>query len=300
MGINLKSFISAFVADKKGGFGTRQRAAGTWRALNQFIEAKHWKNITPETITTKQIRAYIEHRVTDGISPRSVQNEASHIRRACAGVGREIGDVKDPKNNWSSARLGVPEGSRIGGKRAVESERLRQALALVPPDVGAALGLSEALGLRRQEAVMAGGSLDDWGRLLDSAKAVGRGAFLPVGHGTKGGRPRFVTVPVQRLDFVQQAVCQAQAQAKVQCGRVIDSDDLKAALKRVSNACRRAGLEGEDSAHGIRRLFAQTQFTHYLSEGIETRTALAMLSNDLGHGDGRGRWVWNNYLRGGV
>lgn len=215
-------------------------------------------------------------------------------------MGREIGDVKDPKNNWSSVRLGVPEGSRIGGKRAVEPERLRQALALVPPDVGAALGLSEALGLRRQEAVMAGGSLDDWGRLLDSAKAVGRGAFLPVGHGTKGGRPRFVTVPVQRLDFVQQAVCQAQAQAKVQCGRVIDSDDLKAALKRVSNACRRAGLEGEDSAHGIRRLFAQTQFTHYLSEGIETRTALAMLSNDLGHGDGRGRWVWNNYLRGGV
>lgn len=35
MGINLKSFISAFVADKKGGFGTRQCAAGTWRALNK-------------------------------------------------------------------------------------------------------------------------------------------------------------------------------------------------------------------------------------------------------------------------
>lgn len=170
----------------------------------------------------------------------------------------------------------------------------------MPPDVAAALRLSEALGLRRQEAVMAGSSLNEWVGVLDSAKEEGRGAYLPVGHGTKGGRPRFVTVPVQRLDLVREAVCQAQKQANVQAGRVIDSDDLKAALKRVSNACRRAGLEGENSAHGIRRLFAQTQFAHYLREGIAVRAALAMLSNDLGHGDGRGRWVWNNYLRGGA
>lgn len=298
MGINLKSFISAFVTDKKGSFGTRQRAAVTWRALNEFTEKKHWKNITPETITSKQIRAYIEHRIAEGISARSIQNEASHIRRACSGAGRDIGNVKDQKNNWSSARLGVPEGSRIGGKRAIDTEKLQKALEQVPNDVKAALGLSQALGLRRQEAVMAGGSLAYWVQLLDGAKAQGRGAFLPVGHGTKGGRPRFVTVPVQRLDLVMQAVCSAQALATLQGGCIINANGLKEALKRVSNACRRAGLQGEDSAHGIRRLFAQTQFTYYLNEGIDTRTALAMLSNDLGHGDGRGRWVWNNYLSG--
>ena len=61
----------------------------------------------------------------------------------------------------------------------------------------------------------------------------------------------------------------------------------------------RAGLVGEDSNHGLRRLFAHRQVVHYLQSGLSREEALARLSNDLGHGDGRGRWVENNYLRGG-
>ena len=59
------------------------------------------------------------------------------------------------------------------------------------------------------------------------------------------------------------------------------------------------GLVGEDSNHGIRRLFAHRQVVHYLQSGLSREQALVRLSNDLGHGDGRGRWVENNYLRGG-
>jgi hypothetical protein len=46
MGIAIAAFSAAFVADKKGGFGTRQRAGATWRTLNKFVEAKRWKGET--------------------------------------------------------------------------------------------------------------------------------------------------------------------------------------------------------------------------------------------------------------
>ena len=57
MGIAIAAFSAAFVAHKKGGFGTRQRAGATWRALNSFVESKRWKDVNPNTISTKQIRA---------------------------------------------------------------------------------------------------------------------------------------------------------------------------------------------------------------------------------------------------
>ena len=106
-------------------------------------------------------------------------------------------------------------------------------------------------------------------------------------------------VPLERLESVREVVQQAQEQAAQQQGRLVAADGLKAALKRVSNACTRAGLVGEDSNHGIRRLFAHRQVVHYLQSGLSREQALARLSNDLGHGDGRGRWVENNYLLGG-
>jgi hypothetical protein len=39
------------------------------------------------------------------------------------------------------------------------------------------------------------------------------------------------------------------------------------------------------------------QYKHYLAVGCSEKVALARTSNDLGHGDGRGRWVFNNYIR---
>ena len=74
MGIGINAFKAAFVANKKGGFGTSQRAGATWRALNSFVESKRWKDVNPTTITTKQIRAFVEHRQAQGVSARSIQN----------------------------------------------------------------------------------------------------------------------------------------------------------------------------------------------------------------------------------
>ena len=194
----------------------------------------------------------------------------------------------------------LAEGSRIGGKAAADPAKWAVAKPLMPSDVQAVVGLIEEIGMRCKEAVMAGPSLREWGRELEKQESKERGCFLNVSVGTKGGRPRFTFVPPGRVEATQKAVSTAQAVEAIHKGNLIDAPDLKSALKRYSNALSRHGMSGTDSGHGLRRAWAQQQFGYYRNSGMRENDALKRLSNDLGHGDGRGRWVWNNYLLGGA
>jgi len=49
--------------------------------------------------------------------------------------------------------------------------------------------------------------------------------------------------------------------------------------------------------HALHRAFARERIDVYRSQGMPLREALARTSMDLGHGDGRGRWVRMVYLR---
>ncbi len=76
-------------------------------------------------------------------------------------------------------------------------------------------------------------------------------------------------------------------------------DNLESAVKGYENALAYRGLTGDNSNHALRREFACNQYDNYVNnEGLDKDTALSRLSQDLGHGDGRGRWVENNYLAG--
>ncbi|SPX19995.1 DNA-binding prophage protein [Escherichia coli] len=64
------------------------------------------------------------------------------------------------------------------------------------------------------------------------------------------------------------------------------------------------GLTGKYSPHSlryawaqddIRRYLAQDDIRRYLAQGFSEKEALAMVAMDLGHGDGRGRWVKQVY-----
>jgi hypothetical protein len=59
------------------------------------------------------------------------------------------------------------------------------------------------------------------------------------------------------------------------------------------NAMHRLGVQG----HSLRYAFARERVEAYLQNGIPMAEALARTSMDLGHGDGRGRWVKMVYLR---
>lgn len=296
MGLDLSGWNRAFQGEKKGAFETRNRAFQTWRALDKFVEKNKWSGVTPASITPKQMRLFLESR-SKQIGARSVQNEASHLRRAIGGAGRELGDVRDPKNGWSNVRMGVESASRKGERASMNSTTFDEARGLLSEGVRACVDLQSVLGLRREEAIHAGRSLDHWARELNTAQIERRGAFIQVVGGTKGGRERSTWVPSERLEKVIEAVSVAQ---EVRDGQnIIAAVDLRAAKALYSNALSRAGLVGENSGHGLRRAFAQEQFRYYRDEGFCESDALARVSRDLGHGDGRGRWVFNNYLSGG-
>ena len=160
MSCNIAAFSKAFQADKKGAVLTRTRASTTWNALAQFAKERRMI-LHPEKMTSKQLMQFVAYRQEQGISARSIQNEVSHIRRALVGAGRDIGDLKDPKNYFSSSRLKVPEGSRIGGKSPAPENALAS-LKTERADVHAAFDLQFHIGLRMAEAIQSAPSLPGW------------------------------------------------------------------------------------------------------------------------------------------
>lgn len=290
MSCNVRAFSDAFKADKKGATLTRDRASSTWNALARFAKERRMI-LHPDKMTSKQLMQFVAYRQDQGISSRSIQNEVSHIRRALVGAGRDIGDLKDPKNYFSSARLKVPEGSRIGGKPPAPENALAS-LKTDRADVCAALALQAALGLRMAEAIRSASSLAGWVKDLDEARERGCGAFLSVRTGAKGGRPRHVLVRPENIDAVRDAVMRASTFVKGD--HLVQSESFESARRLLARACLDAGFE----SHGLRRDWAVRQFLAYRADGKPEKEALRLLSGDLGHGDGRGRWCWNNYLKG--
>ncbi len=113
--------------------------------------------------------------------------------------------------------------------------------------------------------------------------------------GTKGGRPRETII----LDVVavRKALDNALTVAEDRHGRLIDKPDLKSAMKYWHSQAARLGLTGAYSPHSLRYAWAQDAMHHYLAQGFCEKEALAMTAMDLGHGDGRGRYVAQVYGR---
>ncbi|MQJ40674.1 DNA-binding protein, partial [Escherichia coli] len=78
-------------------------------------------------------------------------------------------------------------------------------------------------------------------------------------------------------------------------GRLIDKPDLKMALESWHKQVIKVGLKGEFSPHSLRYAWAQDAIRHYLAQGFSEKESLALTATDLGHGDGRGRWVKQVY-----
>ncbi|EKS7768131.1 integrase domain-containing protein, partial [Edwardsiella piscicida] len=133
-------------------------------------------------------------------------------------------------------------------------------------------------------------SLKTWDKQLE--KGAER---LPVIFGTKGGRPRMTQV-IDR-EAVRQAVKEALEIAGERDGHLIDKLDLKSAMDYWHNHLRDAELTGEYSPHSLRYAWAQDAIRYYEEQGLSHKEALAVTSTDLGHGDGRGKYIEQVYNR---
>lgn len=317
MAIKVRDFREAFAEKGKVGGGTRARADTTFRALEKVSRARGWGDVTPENLSSKQFLQYVQDRREAGISERVLANEASHIRGALlgAGQGSKVGyehkklTGKDPEGkgtNFTNARLGIQKASRVGGKAPADLEKYKA--ADLNDGARAVLDLSIHTGVRLQEGVKCT-NIHEWASALQKASALGRAADLRMSQnsGSKGGRPRWVTIHAENVPKAIEAVQTViriigENEAAGKGAWLIPTKDpaknLEAAVRSVSNACTRAGLIGNDSPHGFRRAFACNQYDGYRAQGLTREEAISRLSADLGHGDRPGRWVENNYLGG--
>ena len=135
------------------------------------------------------------------------------------------------------------------------------------------------------EAIRSRDRLAIWERQLREGETT-----IEVVLGTKGGRTRWVHLveTEHAIAAVREALAVMQRHGRLAQGRT-----LKQAETWYRNAMHRLHVQG----HALRYAWARERMDAYLAEGIPMAEALARTSMDLGHGDGRGRWVRMVYLR---
>lgn len=274
---------------------TREARSTTFNAFANTLHELGYNIRNAHQIGGKHLQAFAAYRAGEGISARTRANELSHLRAVLAHIGKQ-GLARNPA--YSNRALNIERGSRIGTKQpqsdaAIIAFRERM-VQLGRPGIGETLELQRALGLREMEALRGGqaDTLARWQRELQE-----RGCVRVV-EGTKGGRPREVhpadlhraQVAVQSAQAVLQATGQrylvAQADGSTTTG-------LRQAQGVYRNLCHRAGIQ----SHAARYAFARERLEAYRNEGYSEREARAATSQDLGHGDGRGRFIASVYAR---
>lgn len=247
------------------------------------IQIKHIDHLK-----TRHIQHYIHNRLAHGIDKRTLQNEMAAIR----GVLKQAGRHKLAQSpQLSNQTLNIHDTRRDGTRTAITPEHYQQVIQTAEtkdPGLAAAIRLARVMGLRGEETVQSIHSLKTWHKELKQGKQQ-----LTVVFGTKTGKPRDTHI-IDR-ERVQQAVTHALHIAKQRNDRLIDKPDLKQAMTYWRNQTRRIGLTGKHSPHSLRYAWAQETIHHYTQQGYTEKEALALTSMDLGHGDGRGRYVKQVY-----
>lgn len=146
------------------------------------------------------------------------------------------------------------------------------------------------MGLRSQEAVQCCQSLKTWAAALERGENR-----LQVVFGTKGSRSRQTVVlePERLRSILNQAIPLMTQRG----GRLLNKPDLRTAMNYWRGSAVRAGLTGPYAPHSLRYSWAQEAMAHYQGLGLSIKEARAMVAMDLGHGDGRGRYIQQVYGR---
>jgi hypothetical protein len=289
------AFMDAALSEGKKSTRTRVERHRLFARLEAFAKEHRFHQMTPQTMTLKQVKMFIDS-TCETASPRAMQNIMSHIRTAVRGAGRaHVADSPE----WGNKALNLESepGDRTGQHRALSESELQAAYAkaatLGAPgrELVALAELQRSIGLRAQEAVQSAGSLAAWKAALEGGRP------LLVSKGTKGGRARTTVIPEPLRERAQRAVDAALALSRENGGKLVPSTSLKGALDRYSHACVDVGLRGDASSHALRVSFAHDAYHAYIKQGYAEAAALSALSCDLGHGDGRGRYVKGIYCR---
>lgn len=277
------------------GRGSYKTVADRSKIADRFSERLAKLNIQirdVKHIKTSHIVKYIESRKAENLSKRTLQNEMSAIRAIMFAAGRN--KLADPNNEQlSNQALGISGANRDGTKLPIPDEKLNAVVsfsAKKDPGVALAVELSRYIGLRTEETVQSAKSLKTWQNELLKGKERVRVVF-----GTKGGRPRETTI--FNRDKVLSVLNRAIKYCDEHNGKLIDKPSLHTAIDRYRNIVREAGLTGCYSPHSLRYAYSRDAINYHMKNGMSREEAEALISMDLGHGDGRGRYIKQVYFR---
>ena len=287
-----KSFLSELVTATRSAGGSHLTIEGREKHFKQFSEWCYKTGFQLHQIAQikdKHIGRFVQDQLARGLSKRTIQNQMSSIRSALRGAGRERYADGPTINN---EKLGIDGASRIGTKTAMPDDDFARLLSAAHKEdhgVAICLELQRHLGLREKEALMCVASLPVWQmQLLE-------GRQIHITHGTKGGRVRWCFAADRMAALV--AVDKAISIAMSQDGKLVCKDNLKAALSRYSYVCTKIGMTGIRASHSLRYAFARDHLSELALAGVSQKESRGVVSQYLGHGDGRGRWVASVYGR---
>lgn len=256
----------------------------------QYLSDNNIQIKSVDHIKSIHVETYVQNRKqSKAIIARTLQNEMAAVRVTLRLAGRTTLADSERLSNKS---LGIGNACRDGTHKAMPQdvfELLCESLRLYNQDVLACIQLQRWIGLRNEEALRSYKSIKSW------LKELERGNSIRVIYGTKGGHPRDVKIFCR--DRTISAIKFAIEIMNVNGGKIISKPNLKSAMEHHRYILRAANCVGEYSPHSLRYAFACDQVEFYQKEGFSLVDALAMTSMDLGHGDGRGRYIKQVYMK---
>lgn len=285
---NLKHQLQQIAIQAKGSHKTVHDRTVILTRFAHYLKTHNIQIKQIDQIKAKYIQSYIEDRQSQGISQRTLQNEMAAIRQTLRTAGRDkLADTP----TLSNKALNLDGASRKGTKVAItdsQYQQIHQTALTHYAGLAATLELARTFGLRSEEAVQSIHSLHTWQTAIEKGDNT-----INVIFGTKGGRPR-ETLILDR-ERATNAINTAIQIAEQHNGKLIDKPTLKQAMTYWRNHTSAIGLKGQLSPHSLRYAWAQEAIEHYLQQGYNQKEALALTSMNLGHGDGRGRYVKQVY-----
>jgi site-specific recombinase XerD len=274
---------------------TRAARATTARDFTNWAKENNVQVQAIAKLKTKQISEYgqkLYEKVQIGkLSIRTAQNRMTHLRGMLRDAGRwQVAD----NQRISNAAVGLTGASRYGTHRAIREDEFFAAQRAAKADVAAIMSLQRSAGLRDLEAIM-GSRRDTLNRWEAELKIHGK---IHVIEGTKGNHPRWAEIP--DLERFKNALRESKKILNETGNKYVlvgKSGTLKSAYDRYGNSAEKAGLRGEISPHSLRYAYAAEIVEKAKAEGNSQREALIRASHSLGHGDGRGRYIAQVYLK---
>lgn len=286
-----KNFIT-HARSVSGGYATKADRMRIAKYFLNYLRDNGIKLRQADSIKTRHFSGYLLSRKEKGISDRTICNERAALRGIFGSLGKLT--LADPDNPLlSNKTLGLESSSRNGKKSPLAAEEFRRAFIEVEKKdkgVAATMLLACTLGLRTKEAVESCKSISTWKKALETGQHSVRVVF-----GSKGGRPRD-TVILDR-EALKYAISYAEKVIGENNGKLIDKPDIRKAIDKYRYHVRRVGLTGDKAPHSMRYQFSQDARKFYAVKGFTEKEIYALVSMDLGHGDGRGRYVKQVYFK---